>query len=61
MERPGTVDGQINPEGGRVTCMWLNALNVNPLPTLLAWDDPALLRFVRRDLLEEPVAPSETL
>jgi hypothetical protein len=44
-----------------VTGTWLNALNVNPLPALLAWDDPALLYFVRRDLLEEPLAPIETL
>jgi hypothetical protein len=41
--------------------MWLDALNVNPLPALLAWDDPALRYFVRRDLLVEPVSPVETL
>ena len=44
-----------------MTGMWLSVLNVNPLPTLLAWDDPALCYFVRRDLLEESVAPMETL
>lgn len=32
----------------------------NPLPSLMAWDDPALYYFVQRDLLEEPVAPVDT-
>ena len=36
-------------------------LAVAPLPALLAWDDAALGYFVRRDLLEEAVAPVETL
>ena len=36
-------------------------LPINPLPALLAWDDPALAYFVRRDLLEETVAPVEVL
>jgi hypothetical protein len=36
-------------------------LPVDPLPALLAWDDPALTYFVRRDLLDEPVAPGESL
>lgn len=41
--------------------MWLDALTVNPLPALLAWDDPALRYFVRRDLLDEPAGPVEAL
>ncbi len=40
---------------------WHVSLDVNPIPTLLAWDDPALAHFVRRDLLEEPVPPVETV
>ena len=36
-------------------------LTVDPLPALLAWKDAALGYFVRRDLLEEPVPPVETL
>lgn len=36
-------------------------LAIAPLPALLAWEDPALHYFVRRDLLEEAVAPVETL
>ena len=39
----------------------MNALPINPLPALLAWDDPALTYFVRRDLRDEAVAPVETL
>jgi hypothetical protein len=41
--------------------MWLDALTVNPLPELLAWDDPALRFFVRRDLLDEPAGPVQVL
>lgn len=41
--------------------MWLDALTMNPLPALLAWNDPALRFFVRRDLLEEPAGPVEAL
>jgi hypothetical protein len=41
--------------------MWLDALKVNPLPTLRAWQDPALLFFVQRDLLDEPTGPVESL
>lgn len=40
---------------------WLHALRLNPLPALIAWDDAALAYFVRRDLLDESVAPVETL
>jgi hypothetical protein len=36
-------------------------MNINPLPALLAWNNAALSYFVRRDLLEEAVAPVETL
>jgi hypothetical protein len=36
-------------------------LPIDPLPTLLGWDDPALAYFDRRDLLAEAVAPVETL
>ena len=41
--------------------MWLDALTVDPLPALLAWGDPALRYFVRRDLLDEPAGPVEVL
>ncbi len=44
-----------------MTNMWLDSLNIDPLPALLVWDDAALAYFVRRDLLKEPVAPVETL
>jgi hypothetical protein len=37
--------------GKRVTDVWLDALHVDPLPTLLAWHDPVLQYFVRRDPL----------
>jgi hypothetical protein len=40
---------------------WLDALKRNPLPPLLAWDDPALTYFVRRDLLDEDSGPLELL
>ena len=33
----------------------------NPIPALLAWDDAALVHWVRRDLLGESVAPVESL
>ena len=39
----------------------LDDLKANPLPALLAWDDPALAYFVRRDLLGESVASVEGL
>ncbi|MGD9100011.1 MAG: terpene cyclase/mutase family protein [Anaerolineae bacterium] len=44
-----------------MTNAWLGALNTNPIPVLLAWDDAALAYFVQRDLLSEPVASIETL
>jgi len=34
---------------------WKSTLETDPLPALLAWQDPALTYFVRRGLLEEPV------
>jgi hypothetical protein len=40
---------------------WLAALRCNPLPALLAWEDPALTYFVRRDLLDERPGPIEPL
>jgi hypothetical protein len=36
-------------------------LLLDPLPALLAWDDPALAWFVQRDLLQEMAPPVETL
>jgi hypothetical protein len=44
-----------------MTAVWLDAMQVDPLPALLAWEDPALLYPVRRDLLEEPAEPVESL
>jgi hypothetical protein len=41
--------------------MWIHALRTDPLPTLLAKQDPALTYFVQRDLLETAVDPIETL
>jgi hypothetical protein len=41
--------------------IWQSALPVDPLPTLLAWPDPALTYFVQRDLQEESVGPIEAL
>ena len=38
-----------------------NMLTIDPFPALLAWNDVALRYFVRRDLLEEPVAATGTL
>ena len=40
---------------------WLDVLAVNPLPALLARDDPALGTQVRRDLLGESAVQVETL
>jgi hypothetical protein len=39
----------------------LEQLRTDPLPALLAWDDRALAYFVRRDLLEQDVPPSDSL
>jgi hypothetical protein len=41
--------------------MWIHTLPTNPLPALLAWHDPALTYFVRRDLLGETVGPVKAL
>jgi hypothetical protein len=40
---------------------WLERLRDNPIPALLSWDDPALIYFTQRDLLEEDVPPLSTL
>lgn len=40
---------------------WLEALPVDPLPALLAWEDPALGYWVRGDLLGEASGPVESL
>ncbi len=40
---------------------WKTALSTDPLPPLLAWQDPALTYFVQRDLLETAVEPIEVL
>jgi len=40
---------------------WSDILTIDPLPALLAWQDPALAYFVRRDLLKEVVSPIESL
>jgi hypothetical protein len=44
-----------------MTPAWLEALPVDPLPTLLAWEDQALGYWVRRDLLGETGGPLESL
>lgn len=44
-----------------MTETWTNSLAIDPLPTLLAWDDPALAYLARRDLLAESVPSIETL
>jgi hypothetical protein len=40
---------------------WKSLLPIDPLPALLAWQDPALTYYVRRDLLGQPVGALETL
>jgi hypothetical protein len=40
---------------------WKTALHTDPLPGLLAWQDPALTYFVQRDLLDATVGPIEVL
>jgi hypothetical protein len=40
---------------------WLDLLPTNPLPALLAWQNPALTYFVQRDLLDDAVGPVEEL
>jgi hypothetical protein len=40
---------------------WLDALKVDPLPTLLAWKDPGLCCFIRRDLLDETAGRVDSL
>jgi hypothetical protein len=40
---------------------WAERLRVDPLPTLLASDDPAIRHFSRRDLLHEDPGPVDTL
>jgi len=40
---------------------WRSALRLDPLPALLAWPDSALVYFIQRDLLEDPVDPLESL
>lgn len=40
---------------------WTEQLRVDPLPCLLSSDNEALRYFVRRDLLDEDVAPIDCL
>jgi hypothetical protein len=40
---------------------WKSNLPIDPLPALLARQDPSLTYFVQRDLLELPVSPLQTL
>ena len=40
---------------------WKSNLPFDPLPALLAWQDPALTYFVQRDLQEQAAIPVETL
>ena len=40
---------------------WIDLLTASPLPALLGGGDPALVYFVRRDLLEQGVGQVETL
>jgi hypothetical protein len=44
-----------------MTQKWLEHLQIDPTPALLEGDDLALAYFARRDLVDEPVAPVETL
>ncbi len=44
-----------------MTSPWKIALSSDPIPTLQGAGDPALEYFVRRDLMDEPVAPIEFL
>ena len=44
-----------------MTPAWLEALAVDPLPALLAWEDLALGFWVRGDLLGETIDPVESL
>jgi hypothetical protein len=41
--------------------VWKKQLQVDPVSVLLTYQDPALVYFVRRDLQEEWVGPSESL
>jgi hypothetical protein len=36
---------------------WKSNLPFDPLPALLAWQDPALTYFVQRDLQEQAAIP----
>jgi hypothetical protein len=40
---------------------WLEWLPIDPLPSLLGWDDDALAFYVQRDLLDEEAGPVEAL
>jgi hypothetical protein len=40
---------------------WLNALRIDPVPTLLSSDDGPLTYFVRRDFLDKETDPIEIL
>jgi hypothetical protein len=44
-----------------MTAAWKPILHTDPLATLLTWQDPALVYFVKRDLLEEAVPSIEML
>jgi len=44
-----------------MTAGWIATLRLDPLPSLLSWQDTALSYFARRDLLEEQVGPIEEL
>jgi hypothetical protein len=44
-----------------MTARWLTALQLNPLPRLLDWQDEALTYFVKRDLAGKQRGPIETL
>ena len=40
---------------------WTDVLKTNPVPMLLAWQDPALTFFTRRDLLNVAAGPADAL
>lgn len=44
-----------------MTNKWRDPLKVDPLPKLLAWENPTFAYFVQRDLLEASVVPVESL
>jgi len=51
----------VSAQAGEGERTWATNLPINPLPTLLASDNPAIRYFARRDLLREDPGPVDTL